>query len=598
MNCAHTHEWYELARGDASPEVAERLRRHEADCEPCRARAEGIRDVAARLERLSVGSRIDLSDEAVDSLYRRARFRGLLGRSPKESLSVRFLRVRWVRVALPVAAAAAAIVLAVLGLRLASTETVAPKGSLVQLVQFSSEVNRRTEFGPVARLARAAVSEELARPSPSLDQVGDLLLVAYIGQHPRENRQADDIRFLIEGAIARRSQTGPVAAGPASWPMMASTLLSQTRPPLADADPLAAARSLVLEGRYEKALAELPDDSSSWLLRAWCLESLGRSDEAAQVLADAEAGPGGPMVRILHADLSLQNQDVAEAMRQYETVAVIHDRFWFAAGYLCRYELADARSAGRRFQRVRDPEMAAYVAKKFQSELVVAREHEPTPLFVEDFDSYDVGTPADWALVMTRGSEFKVVEVPRGKALQQDEANFHFQGAEFLTGEPGWSDYTLQVEIKLAESHGDYTIGAAAFRRADHTGYVLELSPNRLRLVKQFAAREGTGSRRPLSAQTERLLLEPRQAQMRLDQPMVEGWWYTFKIRVQRVAEGVSVAGKFWRADTQEPLGWQVVWTDTGQDGVGPLVGGAAGVQISGAKVLIDNLVITQNDAR
>jgi len=595
MDCVHTHEWFELARGTTPPEVAERLRRHAADCEPCHIRAEGIREIAAGLERLGRGSRVDLSEDAAESLRRRARFRGLLGRQPKHLLSVRLGRARWVRIALPVAAAAAAAVLAVVGLRSLFTEKAAPQGSLVRLVQFSGEVNRRTEFGPVARLARAAVSEELAGPSPSLDQVGDLLLVAYIGQHPRENRQAEDIRFLIQSAIARRSQAESVATGPASWPMMASVLLAQAGPPAAESDPLAAARSLVLEGRYEKALAALPDDNSSWLLRAWCLESLGRSAEAAQVLADAEAGPGGPMARILHADLALQGQDVAEAMRQYETVAAVHDRFWFAAGYLCRYELADARSAGRRFQRVRDPEMAAYVAKKFQSELAAARQEEPTPLFVEDFDSYDVGTPSSWALVMTRGSEFTVVEVPHGKALQQDEVKF--QGAEFLRGEPDLADYTLQVEIKLVESHGDYTIGAATYRRADHTGYVLELSPNRLRLVKQFAAREGAGNR-PLSARAERLLLEPMQAQMRLDSPPVEGWWYTFKIRVQRVAEGVSVAGKVWRADTQEPLGWQVVWTDTGQAGVGPLVGGAAGVQISGAKVLIDNLVIKQNEAR
>ncbi|MBE3069555.1 MAG: hypothetical protein IMZ66_04890 [Planctomycetes bacterium] len=82
---------------------------------------------------------------------------------------------------------------------------------------------------------------------------------------------------------------------------------------------------------------------------------------------------------------------------------------------------------------------------------------------------------------------------------------------------------------------------------------------------------------------------------MRLDQPLARGWWYTMKMRVQRVDGGVSMAGKMWRTDEDEPLGWQVVWTDTGQGGVGPFAGGAAGVQISGARALVDNVVIARN---
>ena len=65
---------------------------------------------------------------------------------------------------------------------------------------------------------------------------------------------------------------------------------------------------------------------------------------------------------------------------------------------------------------------------------------------------------------------------------------------------------------------------------------------------------------------------------------------------IQKVADFVSVAGKVWRSDAQEPLDWQVVWTDAGQGGSGPFVGGATGVQVGGAKVLIDNLVVTQNE--
>jgi len=122
---------------------------------------------------------------------------------------------------------------------------------------------------------------------------------------------------------------------------------------------------------------------------------------------------------------------------------------------------------------------------------------------------------------------------------------------------------------------------------------VLELLSGRLRILKQFSAERG--AKKPADAPSECLGIEPKQAQMHLGQAPAKGWWYTLKMRVQRVDNGVSVAGKFWRTDAEEPLGWQVVWTDTGQAGVGPLAGGAAGVQISGARVLIDNVVVSQD---
>ena len=146
----------------------------------------------------------------------------------------------------------------------------------------------------------------------------------------------------------------------------------------------------------------------------------------------------------------------------------------------------------------------------------------------------------------------------------------------------------------MLESRGDYDIGVTACRRADRTGYVLKLAPHRLGVVKQLPAKDGQGQ--PV-AQSARLLLEPVQAQVRLDDVPAAQWWYTLKLRVQRVAGGVSVAGKVWRADRDEPLGWQVVWTDTGDGGVGPLVGGLAGCQVSGAKVQIDNFAVTRNEA-
>jgi hypothetical protein len=590
MSCPHTHLWYELERGRLPREDADRLRQHLAECVSCRTHAEGIRQVAAGLERMADRMRHDLPQPAEESLHRRARMRGLLGRPPKAGLLLRMNRSKTLRIAVPAAMMAAAAVLVIVGLQIFNTADIQPKGSLKDLVGQSARIDRMEGLSALAKAARAAVSEELSRSSPALDQVSDLLLVSYIAQHPKEKRQADDVRFLISSAWSRRFQAAPMAAAPAAWPMLASVAVVQAGTP-SPADATLVGRNLLLAGDYENALAALPVTQATAVQRAWCLESLGRSAEAEQVLS--ESGAVSPLVRLMRADLALQSRDVGMALREFETLATSDDRFWFTAGYICRYELADPRSAGLRFQRVKDPEMAAYVAKKFGMELLAAGDHASSPLFVEDFDAYPAGTPSNWALVQTRGSEFRVVDVPHGRALQQDEVDF--RGAEFLTGDPEGSDYTLQVEVKILEAHGnDYTIGAAAYRRADNTGYVLELSHNSLRVAKQFASRQR--GRRDTNGSSEPMQLEPGQAQIHLAQPPAVGWWYTLKLRVQKVDGGTNVAGKFWRSDIEEPLQWQVVWTDTGQGGVGPISGGAAGIQINGAKVLIDNFILLRNE--
>jgi hypothetical protein len=323
----------------------------------------------------------------------------------------------------------------------------------------------------------------------------------------------------------------------------------------------------------------------------WCLEALGRLAEAADVLTAMEAGTDEPMARALWMDLALQGDNVAEAIRQCEQMAAQRDRYWFAAAYLTRYELGDARGAGLRFRQVADGRLSAYVAREFAAELAAA-EHRPVPLVAEDFEGYNLGTPSQWALVRSHGAEFRIVPVAGGRALEQNEVDL--AGAELLTGSSPWGNYTLQVDVKVEETSGDYAIGASAYRGADGSGYVLELSPRRVRVVKQFAS--GPGSPGLPAARRERLALEPMQAAMYLDEPPALGEWYTMKIRVQRVDGGVSVAGKVWRRQAEEPLAWQVAWTDTGQAGGVPLAGGLAGVQINGARVLVDNLMVLKDE--
>jgi tetratricopeptide (TPR) repeat protein len=596
MECPRTSEWYELERGRLSREDSERLRRHLAECAPCRAHEAEIRGVAATLEGIAENTRIDLPDEVRESVLRRGRVHGLVGRPFKQPFTARILRSRWVRVGFPLAAAVAGAALIIIGLRMSGPQEVLPQGAFERLVRASATLSHAAEMRALAPVARAAITEELAQAAPSTDQLADLAMVAYVMQRPHEDRQVADVRFFLKIGQARSERRAVALARGPVWPMLAAALVAETSAGKASgaarADLLASAKRRLLEGDYDGALRALPSDASSNTLKAWCLQALGRDAEAALLLDQAQSAADNATARVLRADLALENQDVAEAMRQYESLAAERDRYWFMAGYLCRYELADARGAGQRFERVHDREMVGYVSQAFQTELAAAKESEPDILFSEDFDGYDLGQPASWALVRTRGGEFRVVAVPRGKALEQDEVNC--RGAEFLTGRSDWSDYTFQMDVKVLESQGDYAIGAVAYRRADGSGYVLELSPGRLRIVEQFMPRAEAKAGAGLHSQA--LLLEPVQAQLRLDQPPAPNWWYTMKIRVQRVSGSVSVAGKFWRTDTEEPMDWQVVWADNGLGGVGPLAGGAAGAQISGARAQVDNIVITRNE--
>jgi hypothetical protein len=600
MTCRSAHEWYELQRGTVSRGEGETLRRHLAECPECRARAAGVRDVAALLEQLAAPTRADLPAAAAEAVLRRARADGLLGKAPAEAARQ---PVRWNRVLVRLAASLAAVFVLAAGLKFWLPANVYPQGALVRLVRSAHGITVAENLRPLAVVARAAVTEELARPAPSADQVADLLLVSHICQSPREDRQAQDVNFLLGSIWDRHKLSAPASAARAAppWPMLATVAAvggKGVTPAERSASPLAAAKARLLAGNYKGALAILPKDPTTAVLRAWCAEALGYPLEAAQVLAKNQA-VGGAMARVLRADLALGAKDVAEAVRQYESLAAQADRYWFAAGYLWRYELNDARSAGRCFSKVRDKPLAKYVAQEFQAELWMAKVPESPPLFTEDFDAFSLGAPTAMALVRTRGGEFRIVDVPGGRALCQEELNT--RGAEILTGDPDWTDYTLKFDVKIIETKGDYAIGASACRRAGQTGYVVELSSAGLRIFKQFALtveRARALVREGLAAPSEHMLLQPTQAHAALEEAPVVGWWYTMKIRVQRVGDNISVAGKAWRSDAKEPLDWQVMWTDTGQGGTETFIGGAAGIQIGGAKVLIDNVIVTRNESQ
>ncbi|MFO8014830.1 MAG: hypothetical protein R6X20_16160 [Phycisphaerae bacterium] len=587
MDCPSAHEWYEAARGMLPRDRDRDLGRHLGDCPDCRDRAEAVRETTASLQHLAEATRTDLSAEAAEALFRRARVRGLLGRPFRRSIGAWAGRTRWVRWGLPAAFAAAALFLVAVGIWSSMPHPVRPDGALEQLVRTGRDATWAEELRPLGPVARAAVSEELARPEPSVPQVADLLLIATIAERPRHDRQTRDVRFLLEQVRARRPVPDAAARAPRrGGPMLGSLALTANAAGEAAGRtltrevverPLAAAKRRLLAGDYEAALDLLPADGRGAVLRAWCLAVLGHRAEAALVLDEADGVSGTPLARLVRADLALGAGDVTEAVRHYEDLAAAEPRFWFAAGYLYRYELRDGRAAGECFHRLEEGPLAEYVRRTFETELAMAAGPDPEPLVAVDFDDYAVGPmPKNWTLVRVRGGEFEVVDVPVGRALSQGA------GTEFVTGEPEWADYTVRLDVKVLEGDADFAVTAVACRGSEHTGYGLELSPQRLRIIKQIA-RPGAETA-PLVGQTHRLVLPP-----------AEGWWYTLKIRVQHAEDGTTVAGKVWRSDTPEPLAWHVAWTDTGQPGVAPLDGGRAGVQVRGARVLVDNFRITRN---
>jgi len=577
MTCPKAHEWYEAACGLLPRDRDRDLGRHLAECPDCRAVAEDVRETAGDLQRFAEATRTDVSADGAEALFRRARMHGLLGRKPRRSIGAWAGRSRWVRWGMPAAVAAAAVFLIVLGITTSMPQPVRPEGALEQLVRAGQGVKWAQDLRPLGPVARAAVTEELARPEPRVDQVADLLLVAYISERPRQDRQAGDVDFLLDQVWARRRTARAAWRGP----MLASTAVATQqagRTLIGDLNerPFAAAKRRMLDGRYRAALDVMPADGQGNLLRAWCLAALGHKAEAALVLSEADGVSGTPMGRVLEADLALEAGEVTRAVKAYEDLAALRNRYWFAAGYLYRYELRDARSAGECFARLGEGPLGEYSRQTFSTELAMARAAVPDPLAEVDFDEYTPGPlPKNWVLVRTKDGEFGVVSVLGGRALSQGP------GTEWLTGEPEWADYTVQVDVKMMKASGDYAVAAVAYRRADHSGYALELTPQRLRIVKQID-RGRTAA--PLVGQTHHLVLPP-----------AEGWWYTLKVRVQHVDGGVNVAGKVWRSDTPEPLGWHVAWTDAGQPGVGPLEGGRAGVQVRGARVLVDDVVVTRN---
>ena len=162
------------------------------------------------------------------------------------------------------------------------------------------------------------------------------------------------------------------------------------------------------------------------------------------------------------------------------------------------------------------------------------------------------------------------------KALQQvladDSAAFSAAAHAILAG---WADYTVQVMARSAAGSANQGFGLSAYRQGDGACYQFgQLGGSSLFLGRhnRFMGR--------LSLATAPFTVN-------------QGDWYTLKLRLQNLPEGVRLQGKAWPARAGEPAQWQV----EAEDRRPPLLrGGDVGVWCIDDVCSFDDLVLRGNE--
>jgi outer membrane protein assembly factor BamB len=187
--------------------------------------------------------------------------------------------------------------------------------------------------------------------------------------------------------------------------------------------------------------------------------------------------------------------------------------------------------------------------------------------WTEDFEGYaDKAQPPGWVNLVP--GRLAVATLDGGKVLQKEPTDTLFKRIRVFVGPTGWSNYTVQADVRAAERRrqlGDIGITAQRY------SLVLYGTSQKLKLE-------------PWEPETARTVTT--------DFPWKADTWYRLKLRVENVANGaVRARGKAWPAGSPEPAAWQIDRTDP----IGNREG-APGLFIDaqfGAHV--DNLTITPN---
>ena len=152
-----------------------------------------------------------------------------------------------------------------------------------------------------------------------------------------------------------------------------------------------------------------------------------------------------------------------------------------------------------------------------------------------DFESTPA-TPPWW----TSNLKMQVTDLDGGKVLLRPRDETVGRRAKLLMGQPHWSSYTVQADVRGIESR----------RQRGDVGLI-----NERYILMLF----GNG---------QKLELQPWQAADEMTVRVPLEWaadtWYTMKLRVEPRADGTSlVQGKVWKRGDPEPVAWTIEKVDT-----------------------------------
>jgi len=236
-------------------------------------------------------------------------------------------------------AAAACLVLAFHLINIITTPK--PRDAFAALLKASGSISTVREIRKLKPMVERAIADEITKPALDTRRVMDLEFIESITDNPKEDRQADDIRFILDGLKKKKRVALALGFEKAHA-----------------ADPLDEARALVRQRKYTEALdlldAETGEDAA--LLRGWCLKQKGKYGKARSEFAQLSGGlKEFYLARVLEGE-----KKFSEAAAAYEKLGKRNNKAYFYAGYSCKYKLNDAKQAYKLFAKLAEGNLKSY----------------------------------------------------------------------------------------------------------------------------------------------------------------------------------------------------------------------------------------------
>jgi len=260
-------------------------------------------------------------------------------------------------------AAAACLVLAFHLINIITTPK--PRDAFAALLKASEHISSIQEIEKLKPLVERAIADEIAQPSLDAKRVMDLEFIESITGNPKKNRQADDIRFILDNLKKKRERValnfgiGKVHA----------------------AEPLAAARAYIKELDYDDAFAALEGDGSedAALFRGWCWKQQKKYAKARSEFARCS----GDLKDFFTARTYECEQNFAKAATIYEKLGERLNRAYFYAGYAWKYGAGNDTKARTAFEKLENYALQDYAWVRVSMEV-------PKEWLVNDFTWKDM----------------------------------------------------------------------------------------------------------------------------------------------------------------------------------------------------------------